>query len=168
MSWGWGPRGGDRRRGVLMLPTLDFATLVRVTDWPHRAVQDALDPSPERLKIFPSYSAHSFDEVVSLALMEPCERPRRRIPREPARQLSLLERVGYDCRDDLANEKAKLGHYPALATALCHWSMKMSSRNWAARQVLHYYRPYHKLLFQSGQHSRPRRVLLASELTARV
>ena len=26
MSWGWGPRGGDRRRGVLMLPTLERAT----------------------------------------------------------------------------------------------------------------------------------------------
>ena len=70
---------------------LDFATLVRVTDWSRSAVDDAMNPSPERLGIFPSYTANSFDEVVSLALMEPGERPSRRSQREPWRQMSLFE-----------------------------------------------------------------------------
>jgi FMN phosphatase YigB (HAD superfamily) len=70
---------------------LDFATLVRVTDWTARAVKDALDPSPKRMKIFPSYTATSFDDVVSLALMEPSERPHRHAIPCPPRQLSLLE-----------------------------------------------------------------------------
>lgn len=70
---------------------VDFATVVRVTHWTARAVKDALDPSPERVKIFPSYTASSFDDVVSLALMEPSERPRRHAKPGPPRQLSLLE-----------------------------------------------------------------------------
>ncbi len=70
---------------------LDFATLVRVTDWPRRAVAEALNPSPERLKIFPSFIAESFEAVVMLALMEPAERPPRHVGQDPPRQLSLLE-----------------------------------------------------------------------------
>jgi len=70
---------------------LDFATVVRVTNWTSRAVKDALDPSPERMKIFPSYVATSFDDVVLLALMEPSERPRQHDKQRPPRQLSLLE-----------------------------------------------------------------------------
>lgn len=70
---------------------LDFATLVRITDWPARAVKEALDPSPERTKIFPSCTATSFDDVVELALLEPAERPPRHTKPYPPRQLSLLE-----------------------------------------------------------------------------
>ena len=72
---------------------LDLATLVRVTDWPPRAVKAALQPSPEKLRIYPSYAAWSFDKVVSLALMEPDERPKRRTMKEAPRQVSLLEVV---------------------------------------------------------------------------
>lgn len=76
--------------GVRVSP-LDLATLVRVTDWSQRAVKDALNPSPERLGIFPSYTAVSFDSVVELALMEPAERPLRHAIARSAKQLSLLE-----------------------------------------------------------------------------
>jgi len=76
--------------GVKVSP-LDLATLVRVTDWSRQAVEDALNPSPDRLGIFPSYTAVSFDAVVALALMEPAERPRRHPVAGSARQLSLLE-----------------------------------------------------------------------------
>lgn len=69
---------------------LDFGTVVRVTNWPRRAVEDALRPSPDRLRVHPSYSASSFDQVVALALMEPTERPEQAQARR-ARQLSLLE-----------------------------------------------------------------------------
>lgn len=70
---------------------LDFATVVRVTNWTPRAVKDALDPSPERMKIFPSYVATSFDDVVMLALMRPSERPPQHTNEQSPRQLSLLE-----------------------------------------------------------------------------
>lgn len=70
---------------------VDFATLVRVTDWNSRAVKDALDPSPGRVKVFPSYTATSFDDVVALALMDPAERPRRHAAPFQARQMSLFE-----------------------------------------------------------------------------
>ena len=71
--------------------SLDFATLVRVTDWPKAAVRSALNPSPQRLRIFPSFIATSFDAVVSLALTPPNERPKQRWPNKGPRQLSLLE-----------------------------------------------------------------------------
>lgn len=70
---------------------LDFATLVRVTDWPRAAVQEALHPSPDRLSIYPSCSAMSFDEIVALALTAPEDRPPRRTPIRPQRQLALFE-----------------------------------------------------------------------------
>jgi FMN phosphatase YigB (HAD superfamily) len=71
---------------------LDFATLVRVTDWPSKAVRDAVAPSPERLHIFPSFVAESFDSIVSFAVTEPAERPPRQTPlADRPRQLSLLE-----------------------------------------------------------------------------
>jgi hypothetical protein len=70
---------------------LDFATIVRVTNWTPRAVRDAIDPSPMRMKIFPSYTANSFDDLVALALQTPRERPRQHVKRYAARQLSLLE-----------------------------------------------------------------------------
>lgn len=70
---------------------LDFGTLVRVTDWPPHAVRDALNPSPKRLRIEPSFRAQSFESVVGLALMQPQERPPQRRVQKTPRQLSLLE-----------------------------------------------------------------------------
>lgn len=70
---------------------LDFGTLVRITDWPTRAVKDALTPSPKRLRIQPSFSAQSFDAIVTLALMRPEERPLQQRPVKIPRQPSLLD-----------------------------------------------------------------------------
>lgn len=70
---------------------VDFSALVRVTDWPNAAVQEALHPSPERLGIFPSFVATSFDAVVALALTPPAERPPRQAFRGRPTQLSLFE-----------------------------------------------------------------------------
>lgn len=70
---------------------LDFATVVRVSDWSKRAVREALNPSPDRLKIFPSVIADSFESVVELALLDPADRPPRHVGRLAPRQLSLLE-----------------------------------------------------------------------------
>jgi len=77
------------RYGARVSP-LDFATLVRVTDWPPKAVNEALNPSPQRLGILPSFVADSFDDVVRLALMAPDERPPRHVPARP-RQLAFAE-----------------------------------------------------------------------------
>ena len=79
------PRYGTR------ISALDFATIVRVTNWTARAVKDAIEPSPTRMKIFPSYTATSFDDLVVLALLKPAERPRQHTKGHPPRQLSLLE-----------------------------------------------------------------------------
>ena len=70
---------------------LDFATIVRVTNWTGRAVKDAVEPSPSRTKIFPSYIAMSFDDLVALALLKPEERPPQHARAHLPRQLSLLE-----------------------------------------------------------------------------
>jgi hypothetical protein len=70
---------------------LDFATIVRVTNWTERAVKDAIEPSPKRMKIFPSFIAKSFDDLVVLALLDPEERPRQNTKAHLPRQLSLLE-----------------------------------------------------------------------------
>lgn len=70
---------------------LDFSTVVRVTDWPRSAVTEALNPSPERLRVFPSFVAPSFEAVVDLALKDPVDRPPRQRPRREPTQLALFE-----------------------------------------------------------------------------
>ena len=54
---------------------------MRVTNWTARAVRDAIEPSPTRMRIFPSYTASSFDDLVGLALLKPEERPHQHTTR---------------------------------------------------------------------------------------
>jgi phosphoglycolate phosphatase len=73
--------------------SLDFGLLVRVTDWPESAVLEAINPSPARLGVFPSFTARSFEDVVGIALTEPGRRPARH-PGRLARADSGRSEVG--------------------------------------------------------------------------